>query len=216
MDFIFHLDLQVIIRAIGYIGVTAIVFAESGLLIGFFLPGDSLLVTAGLLAAQGYFSFPLLVTLVFFAAVAGDAVGYTFGRRVGRKVFNKEGSLFFDPMHLERAEAFYERYGGKAIILARWMPVLRTFAPILAGVAKMLYPRFAFFNIIGALLWGVGMTSLGFIIGNTIPGVEKYMLLIVTAVVVISFLPAVWHILKDKEERARLIRLVKKGFMGLR
>ncbi len=164
MEALLHFDLKHLIETIGYVGIGSVVFAESGLLIGIFLPGDSLLITAGLLASQGYFSYPLLAMIVFVAAVAGDAVGYTFGRRVGPKIFSREGSLFFNPEHLKRAEVFYERHGGKAVVIARFMPFLRTFASIVAGVGKMSYPRFAFFNALGALLWAVGLTTLGYVL----------------------------------------------------
>lgn len=203
------IDLPQLVQAVGYIGVTGIVFAESGLLIGFMLPGDSLLVTAGLLASQGYFSYPILATLVFVAAVAGDAVGYAFGRRVGPRIFTREGSLFFDPEHLTRAEKFYERHGGKAVVLARFMPFIRTFAPIVAGVGKMSYPRFAFFNVLGALLWAVGLSGVGYLLGETIPGIDNYIFPIVMGIIAVSVSPTVYHVLRDPKERARLWRLIK-------
>ncbi len=205
-----HADLPQLIQWLGYAGVTFIVFAESGLLIGFMFPGDSLLVTAGLLASQGYFSYPLLAALVFVAAVAGDAVGYTFGRRVGRRLFRRKGSLFFDPEHLRRAEEFYERHGGKAIILARFLPFVRTFAPIVAGIGKMSYPRFAFFNVIGAMLWGVGLSFLGYVLGNTVPGIDRYILPLVLGIIVISAAPVFWRLLADPQERARIWGLIRR------
>lgn len=205
-----HFDLVQLIQAVGYLGVGGIVFAESGLLIGFLLPGDSLLVTAGLLASHGFFSYPILAVVVFVAAVAGDAVGYTFGRRVGPRIFKRQGSLFFDPEHLQRAEAFYERHGGKAVILARFMPFVRTFAPIVAGVGKMSYPRFAFFNVIGALLWAVGLSGLGYVLGETVPGIDRYILPIIVLILVASASPLLWRVLSDPVERARFAGLIRQ------
>lgn len=199
-----------LIQAVGYAGIAGIVFAESGLLIGFMLPGDSLLFTAGLLASQGHLSYPLLAAIVFVAAVAGDAVGYTFGRRVGPRIFKREGSLLFDPQHLRRAEAFYKRHGGKAIVLARFMPFVRTFAPIVAGVGRMSYPRFAFFNVIGALLWAVGLSAAGYLLGATVPGIDRYLLPIVALIILMSVAPTAWHVLKDPAERARIVRLLRR------
>jgi membrane-associated protein len=203
------MDLPQLIQAVGYAGVGAIVFAESGLLIGFMLPGDSLLVTAGLLASHGFFSYPILAVIVFVAAVAGDAVGYTFGRRVGRRIFKRKGSLLFDPEHLRRAEEFYERHGGKAIIIARFMPFVRTFAPIVAGVGKMSYPRFAFFNVTGALLWAVGLSGLGYALGETVPGIDKYILPIIVFILIASASPLIWKVLSNREDRARLFSTLR-------
>lgn len=214
MEHLLHLDLPTLIRSIGYVGVGAIVFAESGLLIGFFLPGDSLLFTGGLLASQGYFSYPIFALVTFVCAVAGDAVGYTFGRRVGPRIFSREGSRFFNPEHLRTASAFYEKHGGKAIVLARFMPFVRTFAPIVAGVARMPYPRFAFFNVFGALVWAVGLSFLGYILGETVPGVDQYILPIVGAIILVSVAPTVIHVLRDPIERGRLLRLLTRGYLG--
>lgn len=206
------MSLPDIVRAIGYVGIAGIVFAESGLLIGFMLPGDSLLITAGLLASQGYFSYPLLAIAVFVAAVAGDAVGYTFGRRVGPRIFSRKSSRFFNPEHLKTAADFYERHGGKAIILARFMPFVRTFAPIVAGAARMRYRRFAMYNIVGALLWAVGLSLIGYLLGEHVPGIDRYILPIVVGVIVVSASPTFIHILRDPRERKRLLRLVTLGF----
>lgn len=205
-----HLDLVQLVQAVGYTGIAGIVFAESGLLIGFMLPGDSLLVTAGLLASQGYLSYPVLAALVFIAAVAGDAVGYTLGRRVGRRLFKREGSLLFDPEHLRRAERFYERHGGKAVILARFLPFLRTFAPIVAGIGRMSYPRFAAFNVIGALLWAVGLSFIGYALGSTVPGIDRYILPLVLAIILVSAAPVLWRVLADPRERAKIAGLLRR------
>ena len=216
MGSLLHLDLPQLVQAIGYIGVGFCVFAESGLLIGFFLPGDSLLITAGILASQGYFSFPLLALVVFVSAIIGDAVGYTFGRRVGPAIFKRKGSFFFDPEHLIRAERFYERHGGKAVVLARFMPIVRTFAPIVAGVGKMSYPRFAFFNAIGAILWAIGLSFLGYELGQRIPNIDHYLLPIIAVVILVSASPTLWHLLRTREDRAKLWAAVKKPFTGSR
>ncbi len=216
-----HPDLVQIITAIGYVGVFAIVFAESGLFFGFFLPGDSLLFTAGLLASRNLvhpeadpiFDLRVLAIGCFIAAVLGDQVGYTFGRRVGRPLFNREDSLFFHKKHLERAEAFYAKHGGKAIVLARFMPVVRTFAPIVAGVGQMYYPRFLFFNILGGVLWGSGLTTAGYFLGNLIPpkDVDKYLLPIIALIILASVLPPTLHVLRDPEQRAGVLRAVRRS-----
>jgi membrane-associated protein len=147
-------SLSTLLPIIGYTGIAAVVFAESGMLVGFFLPGDSLLFTAGFLASQGIFKIVPLCILIFVAAVAGNSTGYMFGNRIGRKIFQKKDSLFFHRDNLLRAEAFYKKHGGKTIILAQFMPVIRTFAPILAGVGAMKYRKFVAYNLVGALLWG--------------------------------------------------------------
>ena len=189
---------------LGLVIVFLIIFAESGLFIGFFLPGDSLLFTAGFLASQGFFNFPVLAVLCFIGAVVGDSVGYVFGRRVGAKLFEKEDSRFFKKIHLMKAHAFYEKHGGKTIILARFMPVVRTFAPIVAGTAQMTYKKFLTYNIIGGLLWGVGISFAGFALGSAIPNVDRYLLPIILVIIFISVLPPVYHVLADKEARERL------------
>lgn len=205
-------ELIPLIKTAGYLGLFAIVFAESGLFVGFFLPGDSLLFTAGFLASQGFFNIWYLIPLVFLGAVLGDNVGYAFGYKVGPMLFNKEESIFFHKDHLERARIFYEKYGKKAIVLARFMPGIRTFAPILAGVGKMNYPVFMSYNIIGGLLWGVGLPFFGYLLGNTIPDADKYLLPIVLLIIFLSVLPGLIHIWRDDTERNRIWGLIKKKF----
>lgn len=192
-----HFDLVEILRTFGYVGLFAIIFAESGLLIGFFLPGDSLLFTAGFLASTGFFDIWILAVGCFIAAVAGDSVGYAFGHRVGRKLFDREDSILFHRKHLLRAEAFYEKHGGKTIILARFVPVIRTFAPIVAGMGKMDYGRFITFNVIGGFLWGVCITVAGYYLGSIIPDVDRYLLPIIGVIIGVSFLPTAIHIWRD-------------------
>jgi membrane-associated protein len=197
MEQILHFDLEEFVRTVGYIGVFAIIFAESGLLIGFFLPGDSLLFTAGFLASQGYLNFPLLAIGCFIAAVAGDSVGYWFGHRVGRPLFQREDSLVFKKRHLDRAQQLYEKHGGKIIVIARFMPIVRTFAPIVAGVGTMEYRRFLSYNVVGGLLWAVGVTSAGYFLGSAIPDVDRYLLPIIFLIIFISVLPPGIHFLQD-------------------
>ncbi|MEK7193435.1 MAG: VTT domain-containing protein [Patescibacteria group bacterium] len=203
-------DLVSLIKAIGYAGIFGIVFAESGLFFGFFLPGDSLLFTAGFLASQGFFDITILAFTAFFAAVLGDSVGYAFGYRVGPKIFTREDSLFFHKDHLERARVFYERHGGKTIVIARFMPFVRTFAPIVAGVGKMRYGTFLFYNIFGGIIWGIGITSLGYYLGNTIPNVDRYIIPIVLLIIFSSVLPPLYHLMKDKQQRKRIMDYFRK------
>lgn len=192
-----HFDLVELIKAIGYVGVFLIVFAESGLFFGFFLPGDSLLFTAGFLASQGYLNFPVLAILCVAGAILGDSVGYWSGKKFGKLLFQKEDSRFFKKKHLIAAKNFYEKHGGKAIIIARFMPFVRTFAPIVAGTAEMTYRKFLTYNVIGGLLWALGLTSAGYFLGNIIPDVDKYLLPIIALIVIISVTPPAIHILKD-------------------
>ena len=202
-------DLVALIKAAGYLGLFGIVFAESGLFIGFFLPGDSLLFTAGFLASQGFLDLVTLMAVTFIAAVLGDNFGYAFGRRVGYKIFNKEDSLLFHRDHLARAQKFYARHGGKTLILARFMPVIRTFAPILAGVGKMNYRSFFIYNITGGFLWSVGLTGTGYYLGSVVPNVDRYLLPIIGLIVLLSILPSLIHILKNPTHRRQIAEFVR-------
>lgn len=187
----FGSGLNELIITAGYVGLFFIIFAESGLLVGFFLPGDSLLVTTGLLASRGLFRIEILLVLLAIAAVAGDSVGYWFGKRVGPTLFKKEDSLFFNKKHITKAQAFYEKHGGKTILLARFVPIVRTFAPIVAGVGRMEYKKFIAFNVFGGLFWTTSMLLLGFFLGNLIPDVDKYLLPIIGLVIFLSILPGI-------------------------
>src|SRR3989304_1360362 len=198
MENLLNLDLKAIIEAVGYSGVFAMVFAESGLLIGIVLPGDSLLFTAGFLASAGVFNIFFLSLGSFLAAVLGDNVGYSFGRRIGPRIFNQEDSFWFHKNHLLKAENFYRKHGGKAVVLARFLPIVRTFAPIVAGVGKMNYQTFLFYNLIGGFLWAVGVTVSGYFLGRLIPDVDKYLLPILLSIIIISLLPTVVHLLSSK------------------
>ena len=193
-------DLIQIIGSVSYTGLFAIVFAESGLLFGFFLPGDSLLFTAGLLSSQNILNLPLLISVLSAAAISGDSVGYFFGRRVGKRLFNKKESLFFHKDHLKRANDFYQKHGGKTIIMARFMPFIRTFAPIVAGIGEMEYKRFLFFNILGGFLWVISLTVLGYFLGNVIPDIDKYLLPVLVIIVLASVLPGFIHLYKENTE----------------
>ncbi|OGH43469.1 MAG: hypothetical protein A3J14_01420 [Candidatus Levybacteria bacterium RIFCSPLOWO2_02_FULL_37_18] len=202
-------DLQSFIKAVGYVGVFSIVFIESGLLFGFFLPGDSLLFTAGFLASQGYLDITVLAFGCFLAAVLGDSAGYLIGHKLGRKLFTKEDSLFFHKDHLVRAEEFYKKNGGKAIILARFMPFIRTFAPIVAGIGSMKYSQFLFYNIFGGVLWAIGVTYAGYFLGSTIPDVDKYLLPIIGLIILVSVAPPFYHAFKTKEQRQQFIAAIR-------
>jgi len=202
------MGLEEILPRLGYLGIFAVIFAESGLFFGFFLPGDSLLFTAGFLASQGVFEIKILALLCFIAAVLGDSVGFWFGKKVGPRLFNRENSLFFHKENLLKAKGFYEKHGGKTIVLARFMPFIRTFAPIVAGIGEMRYSSFLSFNIIGGLGWAVGISALGYFLGVKVGNVDKYLLPIILLIVFVSVLPGVWHVLKDPGERKKLVSLL--------
>ncbi|MBI4276652.1 VTT domain-containing protein [Candidatus Uhrbacteria bacterium] len=197
-------DLITLIKTVGYIGLFGIIFAESGLFIGFFLPGDSLLFTAGFLASQGYLNIWILMIVTCIGAITGDSIGYTFGRKVGPSLFRREDSLFFHKDHIGRAQRFYEHHGKKTIVLARFVPIVRTFAPILAGVGSMHYPTFLFYNVIGGILWTIGLSALGYTLGAMIPNIDHYLLPIVLAIIALSMLPNVIALARDPALRARL------------
>lgn len=189
------------LKFIGYLGIASIIFAESGLFFGFFLPGDSLLFSAGILASAGYFHLPILILVVVLAAIAGDGVGYFFGLVVGKKFSEKNNSVFFKKKHLLRAEVFYEKHGPKAIVLGRFMPIVRTFVPIVAGIASMKYRVFFRYNCLGALIWGGGILYLGYELGSRIPQIEHYLLPSIVVIIVISFLPLLYEIIGTQKKR---------------
>ena len=201
MDYILNIDLPILIKTVGYLGIFLIIFAESGLFFGFFLPGDTLLFTAGLLASQGYFDITLLILFITFAAILGDQIGYLFGIKVGPKIFNHDDSFFFKKRYVADAEKFYKEHGKKAIVLARFMPVVRTFIPILAGVGKMHYRTFVTYNIMGGLLWGTGITLAGYFLGQRIPNVDTYLIPILLLIVFASMLPAISSFIYNKVKK---------------
>ena len=186
-------DLPALVQWAGYVGLTLIIFAETGLLVGFFLPGDSLLVTAGLLAADPAFGLNvwLLGLILTIAAVVGDTVGYHVGKATGPRIFTRENSLFFHKDHLLKAQAFYEKHGGKTIIIARFMPIVRTFAPVVAGVARMRYASFLAYNVVGGVLWIWSMLITGYVLAKTVPGVAKHVEKVILVVVFLSILPGI-------------------------
>jgi membrane-associated protein len=186
---------------VGLIGIFGVVFAESGLFFGFFLPGDSLLFTAGLLASQGYFSISLLVLGAMICAILGDSVGYAFGKKVGPALFSREDSLLFKKQHAIKARDFYEKYGVKTIILARFIPIIRTFAPIVAGIGDMKYRTFITYNVIGGVLWVSSMTLLGYFLGSTVPGIDKYIHYIIIGIIFVSFIPVFIEVIKAYKEK---------------
>ena len=188
-----------LIRWGGHLVLIGIIFAETGILAGFFLPGDSLLVTAGLLSAAGHLNVGLLLVELTAAAIAGDSLNYSIGRKIGPKIFARENSLFFRKEYLMRTEAFYEKYGAKTIVLARFVPIVRTFAPAVAGVGQMRYARFVFFNIAGGAAWVFLMVLTGFFLGRSIPHIDRYVHPIILIVIVLSLLPIVWEYLKSRQ-----------------
>lgn len=185
----------------GPILVCAIVFVETGLFVGFFLPGDSLLVTAGVFAGAGHLRLSLLLIFVTLCAIAGDQLGYFIGRMAGQGLYKREDSRFFRKRHLERAHEFYEKYGGKTIILARFVPIIRTFCPPVAGAAKMKYARYLVYDIFGGVLWVWSMTLLGYTLGRTVPNIDKRIHYVIAAVIVASLLPAVYSAWRARSQK---------------
>ncbi len=190
-------NLENLILTTGYLGLFFIVFAESGLLFGFFFPGDSLLITAGLLASQGYLEIKLLIFVTILAAILGDTVGYWFGNKTGPRIFKREDSLLFHKKNIIRANEFYKKHGGKTIVIARFLPFIRTFAPIVAGVGEMDYFRFLSFNVFGGIFWVLVTTLAGYFLGSTIPNIEEYFLFIILAVIFVSALPGMIHFWRE-------------------
>ena len=194
-------SLDALIRWGGYGLLVAIVFAETGLLVGFFLPGDSLLVTAGLLAASGTLNIWWLNVLLIVAAITGDSTGYAIGRRIGPRLFVREKSLLFNPAHVERTRRFYERHGAKTIVLARFVPIVRTFAPTVAGVGQMEYRRFVFYNVAGGIGWVVSMTGAGFVLGQSIPNIGSHIHVVVAVVIILSLIPIGVELLRERRRQ---------------
>ena len=180
-----------LIRIVGQYGLPLIIFAETGLLLGFFLPGDSLLITAGLFAARGDLNLLTLLATLIPAAILGNATGYAIGKRTGKALYSRPDSLLFRREHLRMTHEYYERHGGKTIVIAQFAPILRTFAPVVAGVAEMGYRKFASYNVVGAILWITSMTLGGYLLGNMIPNIEKRIDLVVMVVIAVSLLPAI-------------------------
>jgi membrane-associated protein len=191
-----HTSLPDLIQTIGYVGVFIVVFCESGMPFGFLFPGESFLFTAGFLASQGTLSIGLLCITVSIAAILGDSAGYWLGKKFGPALFTKDDSFFFKKEHVTRTHDFYEKYGSRAIILARFVPVIRSFVPILAGVGKMRYRTFVSYNVIGALAWGTGVPLIGYYLGRSVPNAEQYLLPIILVIIVLSFAPIVFELVQ--------------------
>lgn len=190
-------DPKIIISTLGMLGIVAIVFLETGAFFGFFLPGDSLLFTAGFIASQGHLSFVALLIFTFIAAVVGDSVGYAFGKKVGPNLFSKEDSAIFNKKHILKAEEFYKKHGKKTIILARFMPVVRTFAPIVAGIGTMEYKTFFAYNVVGGFLWTWVMLWLGYGLGSLIPNPDRYVIPVIVLIIIISASPGIREVWKE-------------------
>ena len=214
IDIVLHLDahLLALTREYGvwvYAILFLIIYCETGLVITPFLPGDSLLFVAGALCGMGALQLELLAPLLMIAAFSGDNTNYWIGRLVGIRLLRRTTGLI-KREHIDKTHAFYEKHGGKAIVLARFMPIIRTFAPILAGVGEMKYSHFLFYNIFGGFFWGVGLTFLGYYLGSVIPGIDKYLLPIIAAIIFLSILPSLIHVLRNKEDRERILKLKSK------
>lgn len=208
MDFLYGIltgaySLDALIQWGGYILLVAIVFTETGLLVGLFLPGDSLLITAGLLAGAGHLDIWWLNVLVIAAAILGDSTGYAIGVRLGPRIFTREKSLLFNPKHVVRTQRFYEKYGPKTIVIARFVPIIRTFAPVLAGVGAMRYRRFLTYNVAGGIGWVASMTWAGYLLGRTVPNISKHMHLLVIVIIVLSCIPIAVEVYRERRKTAR-------------
>ncbi|OGM26592.1 hypothetical protein A2627_01045 [Candidatus Woesebacteria bacterium RIFCSPHIGHO2_01_FULL_39_28] len=196
-----HFDLAELIKTIGYLGIFFMVFAESGLFFGFFLPGDSLLFTSGFLASRGFFNIWVLVPLLIIGAIGGDSAGFWMGKKLGSWLMKRKESFFFRKKHLIEAQKFYDKHGGKTLILARFIPAVRTFVPIVAGMANMNYRVFISFNVFGGIFWVSGMTLAGYFLGSIIPNVDKYMLPIIGVIIVLSVAPGLLHLLNSHRKK---------------
>jgi membrane-associated protein len=198
LDWIKEIASKDTLQHIGHIGIWAIIFAEPGILAGFFLPGDSLLFTAGLLASTGTLNLYYLLIGGSIAAITGDSFGYYLGRKFGPRVFTREDSRFFHKDHVERARQYFTKYGPITIFLARFMPFIRTFAPVLAGVGKMEYGTFIFYNVFGGIFWVISMTLLGYFLGRSIPDIDRYVLPIVGTIILVSVIPALIGVIRSR------------------
>jgi len=205
MEFLYEIltgaySLDALIQWGGYILLVVIVFTETGLLVGLFLPGDSLLITAGLLAGAGILNIWWLNALLIAAAIVGDSTGYAIGTRLGPRIFTREKSLLFNPKHVVRTQRFYEKYGSKTIVIARFVPIIRTFAPVLAGVGQMRYRRFVTYNVAGGIGWVASMTGAGYVLGQTVPNISKHMHVLVIVIIVLSCVPIAVEIYRERRK----------------
>jgi membrane-associated protein len=195
-------SLDDLVRWGGYVVLTAIVFTETGLLVGFFLPGDSLLITAGLVAATGHLNIWWLNGLLIVAAIVGDSVGYSIGRRLGPRLFTRPKSLLFNPRHVERTRIFYERHGARTIVIARFVPIVRTFAPVVAGVGEMQYRRFILYNVAGGIGWVTSMTWAGYLLGQAVPNISDHIHIVVGIVILLSLIPIAVEVVRERRRRS--------------
>jgi len=195
-------DVNHMVQAGGLLLIAIFLFAEVGLFLGFFLPGDTLLIAAGIYAKQGKLNIAALIVIAALAAIAGDNLGYYIGRKLGPRVFSKDDGLIFRKDHIDKAERVYERFGSKALLVTHFFPVVRTFMPLLAGVARMPYRRFFTFNAVGDIFWAVAVTLVGYYVGSRIPNVDNYILLVLGIVVICSLAPALYHFVRV-QTRAR-------------
>jgi membrane-associated protein len=203
-------DVKGLIMWGGYVGLFIIIFAETGLLAGFFLPGDSLLVTAGLFAATGDLNIYYLNLLLIPAAVLGDATGYWIGKKAGPRLFKKEQSLLFRKDYLIKTHEFYEKYGGVTIIIARFMPIIRTFAPTVAGIAQMTYSKFFHYNVWGGIGWVMSMTLLGYFLGKSIPDIDKHIEKVIVIIVFLSILPMIIKFIKHRMDKRKTEKAIEE------
>lgn len=199
-----HVDVSGLIQSGGLLVIVLIVYLESGMMVGFFLPGDTLLLSAGVLAAQGQFPIELTIILIALAAILGDNTGYAIGRAMGKRIFRKKDGIIFRQEYVTKAERFYEKHGAKTLLIAHFVPIVRSFAPLVAGVAKMNRLHFIIFDTIGATAWAVSVTLLGYWFGSKIPNLQSYIFPVILVIMVISFAPMIWHIVKDRETRLKI------------
>ncbi|MFO0882362.1 MAG: DedA family protein [Candidatus Saccharimonadales bacterium] len=213
-----HIEVSRVIEAGGVLAIGAIIFAETGLLIGFFLPGDTLLFAAGFFAAQGRLSLPITLVTIVLAAFFGNIAGYEIGKRNGKRIFSKEDSVFFHKKYIKSAEDFYKRHGGKTILFARFVPIIRTLAPLMAGTAKMKYRNFLIYNFLGALLWGVSITLIGYWAGKILGqyfNIDKYLFPAILLATILTFGGSFLHALREPETREALKKKITENYRAL-
>lgn len=204
------LDPNELISSGGLLLIAFIVFAESGLLFGFFFPGDTLLLASGVLAAAGEFHIATLIAVIALSAILGGHTGFLIGKKAGPRLFVKDDGIIFRKEYIVKSEKFYERHGGKTIILARFVPIIRTFAPVVAGIGNMNQAKFMFYNVVGSGIWSVGVTLLGYYFGKQIPNIDSYILPLILLATVFTFSPTVYHVIKDPRIRKKIISRFKK------
>jgi membrane-associated protein len=210
------LDFTEIIRSsgalVGLVLIGTIIFAESGLLVGFFLPGDTLLFPAGFFAAQGILPLPYLMAVVILCAIAGYEAGYRIGEHVGPRLFTKKDGILFRQEYVAKSEGFYEKHGGKTMLIGRFIPIIRTIAPVLAGVGSMPKKQFTTYNVLGAVLWGPGVILLGYVLGSRFPGlnIDKYIVPAILLAMAFTFAPTIWHIFSDPKTRALIKQRLRR------